>query len=147
MTSCLSAFGNMNYQNRYRSAGNRGLNHEVTLHDGKKLFFWKFYCVFTFCSSFHRLLTLPTWDITPWLHWSQNRHNTTVWTDRLQTRKQISATSLFMSAATLKPKRLECYLPTMDDCLAPTMWVCVEPTVCCIVHGIGVLLHWTKRNC
>jgi hypothetical protein len=34
--------------------------------------------------------------------------------DRLQTRKQKSNTLLFMSAATLKPIRLECYLPRLS---------------------------------
>jgi len=51
----------------------------------------------------------------PWLHWSQNRHNTTVWTDSRQASRNQP---LFMSAATLKPILLECCLPTTADCLA-----------------------------
>ena len=68
--------------------------------------------------------------------------------DRLKIRKQISTTLLFRSAATLKPIRMECCLPTTAG-LAPTMWVNCEPTVwpdtCCSVHYIRVLLQWTKR--
>ena len=41
------------------------------------------------------------------LHRGQKRHNSQ---DRLQTRKQKSNKFLFMSAATLKPIRLKCYL-------------------------------------
>jgi len=34
-----------------------------------------------------------------------------------------------MSAATLKPIRLECNLTTTANCLAPRLLVCFEPTV------------------
>ena len=90
------------------------------------------------------LCSLVLWFLRLPLHWSQNRHSTTVQTDSRQ------ATLLFMSAATLKPMRLEGYLPTTADCLAPKKkWVCFESTVwpdtCCSVHRIRVLLQWTKR--
>jgi len=49
----------------------------------------------------------------------------------------------FMSAATLKPIRLECCLPATADCLPPTKWVCFESTVwpdtCRSVHRIRVI--------
>ena len=45
-----------------------------------------------------------------------------------------------MPAETLKPIRLECYLPTTADCLAPTKWVSFEATVWpdtfCSLHRI-----------
>ena len=46
------------------------------------------------------------------LHWSQKRHNTSQ--NRLQIRNWNSKTLLFMSAATLKPMRLEWYLPRLS---------------------------------
>jgi hypothetical protein len=49
--------------------------------------------------------------LRPRLHWNQKRHNSL---DRLQTRKQKSNTLLFMSTATLKPMRLECYLTRLS---------------------------------
>jgi len=65
--------------------------------------------------------------------------------DRLQIGKQESKTLLFMLAATLKPIRLEWYLPRLPG----AKWVCFEPTVwpdtCCRAHRIRVSLQWTKR--
>jgi len=55
-----------------------------------------------------------------------------------------------MSAATLKPIRMECCLPTTTDCPSPTNWVCFEPTTwpdtCCSLHRIPVSLHWTNAH-
>ena len=59
----------------------------------------------------------------PQLHWSQNRHNTTVWTECRQGSRYQPHYCLGISAAALKPIRLECYLPATADCLAPTKWV------------------------
>ena len=74
------------------------------------------------------------------LHRGQKRHNSQ---DRLQTRKQKSNKFLFMSAATLKPIRLKCYL-------APTKWVCFEPTVwpdnCCSAHSIRVSMQCSCKS-
>jgi len=81
------------------------------------------------------------------LHWSQNRHNTTVWTD---CRQGSSNQSQYCLCQRLhwKPILLECYLPTAADCLAPIKWVCFEPTVwpdtCCSVRRIRVLFATDK---
>jgi len=47
------------------------------------------------------------------VHWSQKRHNTTIWAESGQGSKKAK-TLLFISADTLKPIRLECYLPRLS---------------------------------
>ena len=52
----------------------------------------------------------------PRVHWSQNRHNAAVWTDFRQS--SSNQPHYCLSAATLKPIRLECCLPTTAYSLA-----------------------------
>jgi hypothetical protein len=80
-----------------------------------------------------------------WLHWSQKRHNTTVWTDPRQGSKNQTHYCLCQR---LHWNRSD-WNVISPDCLAPTQGVCFEPTVwpdaCCSAHRIRVLLQWTKR--
>jgi hypothetical protein len=79
------------------------------------------------------------------LYWSQNRHNTTVWTDSRQGSKYQTH---YCSCQRLHWNRSD-WNVISPDCLAPTKCACFEPTVlpdtCCSVHRIRVLLQWTKR--
>jgi hypothetical protein len=90
------------------------------------------------------LLHVSTCCLRLRLHWSHKRHNTSQ--DRLQIRKQKSKTLLFMSAATLKPIRLERYLP-------PTVWHQQSEFVSSRQSGqiltavrIEFECHWNSQN-
>ena len=86
--------------------------------------------------------------IRPQLHWSQNRHNTTVWTDPDKEVDTNHITVYVSGNAETNPTGM---LSPNNGRLsgAKKKWVCFEPTVwpdtCCSVLMIRVLLQWTKR--
>jgi len=83
--------------------------------------------------------------IRPRLHWSQNRHNTTVWTDS----RQGSRYHIHYCLCQRPHWNRSDWNVISPDCLAPTKWVCFKPTfwpdTCRSVYWIRVLLQWTER--
>jgi hypothetical protein len=73
--------------------------------------------------------------VRQWLHWSQNRHNTTLLTD---SRQGSRSEPRYCLCQRLHCNRCDWNVVSLQ---LPTVW----PDTCCSLHRIPVSLQWTKR--